>query len=279
MKISYLLTKIYNVVLPIFLRILLSAKLIIKSMRITIILPFPVTKPVGGAKIMYEYANRLHGRGHEVIVLHAIRRPFKKTKTPIWVKQFIYKLRNVSRPSWFSLHKEIRSIIVPEIKDQYVPDGDIVLCTWWQMAYAISELSPQKGKPFNLIQDYEIWKGQEDLVHESYRLPIYHMVIANYLEEIVLKYSAKKPLYAPIAIDTEKFYIQTPIQKRKPDSIMMLYSKEVRKGTKCGLEALIKLREEIPTLQVTLFGVYEKPELPEWITYYRKPNNLPAMPW
>ena len=48
------------------------------KLRINVILPFPATKPVGGAKIMYEYANRLTDRGHEVTIYHSIKRPFKK---------------------------------------------------------------------------------------------------------------------------------------------------------------------------------------------------------
>jgi glycosyltransferase involved in cell wall biosynthesis len=247
------------------------------SLRITIILPFPVTKPVGGAKIMYEYANRFHAKGHRVIILHSIRRPYKKMTSPVWFKLLIYKLRGVARPKWFPLNKKIKSSIVSEITDRYVPNGDIVFSTWWQMAYAISKLSPQKGKPFNIIQDYEIWKGQNELVHRSYSLPVTHMVIARYLEDIVMNHSGKTPLFAPLAVDITKFFIQRPIVSRKPGSIIMLYSEEVRKGTKYGLEALMKLRADIPSLTVTLFGVHKKPELPDWISYHEKPNNLPQL--
>ena len=246
-------------------------------MRITIILPFPATKPVGGAKIMYEYANRLYAKGHHVIVLHSIKRPYKKMKSPVWLKQFFYWARGVARPKWFALNKEINSLIVPEITDRFVPDGDIVISTWWQMAYAISKLSPQKGKPFNFIQDYEVWKGQDQLVHQSYSLPVNHIVIAQYLEDIVVKHSGKKPLLVTLAVDSTKFFIQQPVEARKPESIMMLYSQEQRKGTQYGLDALAKLHEQFPSLTVTLFGVYEKPELPDWISYYQKPANLPEL--
>ncbi|MGZ5220144.1 MAG: glycosyltransferase family 4 protein [Chitinophagaceae bacterium] len=248
-----------------------------KPMRITVILPFPVTKPVGGAKNMYEYANRLQAKGHQVVILHSIKRPYKKSKSPVWLKQFFYKLRGVARPKWFPLNKEIKSLIVPEISDRYVPDGDIIFSTWWQMAYAISKLSPQKGKAFNIIQDYEVWKGQNELVHQSYCLPVNHMVIAEYLEEIVIKHSGRKPIFIPSAVDISKFFVQRPIEARNPESVMMLYSLEVRKGTKDGIEALVKLHEQIPSLAVTLFGVYEKPELPGWMNYHQQPGNLPDL--
>mgnify|MGYP003350828049 CR=1 FL=1 len=47
------------------------------SLNIAMVLPFPVTKPVGGAKIIYEYANRLFERGHSITIYHSIKRPFK----------------------------------------------------------------------------------------------------------------------------------------------------------------------------------------------------------
>jgi len=150
-----------------------------KSMRITLILPFPVTKPVGGARVMYELANRLHANGHKVVVLHSIKRPYKKMKSPVWLKKISYKLKGAARPKWFPLHKDIPSLIVPEITDQHVPDADIVMSTWWQMAYAISNLSPEKGVAFNFIQDYEVWDGNNDLVNASYFLPVRHIVIAR----------------------------------------------------------------------------------------------------
>jgi glycosyltransferase involved in cell wall biosynthesis len=248
-----------------------------KPLRITLILPFPVAKPVGGVRILYECANRLHAKGHEVIVLHSIKRPYKKMKSPLWLKQISYKVKGIARPKWFLLDKDISSLIVPEISGQYVPDADIVMSTWWQMAYAINNLPAQKGKAFNLIQDYEIWDGSSELVHASYRLPVNHIVIAKFLEEIVFKHSGKKPFRFTISIDTEKFYIRRPIEKRKPDSIIMLYSKEPRKGTVYGLEALMKLKKNVPSLTATLFGVYNKPALPGWITYYKKPGNLPEL--
>jgi glycosyltransferase involved in cell wall biosynthesis len=249
-----------------------------KPLRITIVLPFPVTKPVGGAKVMYEYANRLHVRGHKIVIVHSLRRPFKKMKSPIWWKRLTYQLQGAARPNWFPLEKAIPSLIVNEISDKYLPDADIVFSTWWQMAYAISKLSPQKGKPVNLIQDYELWSGQEDKVHASYQLPIYYATYANYLKELVEKYNSGKVMYIPIAIDTNKFFITKAIEDRNPQSIIMLYSEEGRKGTKYGLESFIALKEKLPALTVTLFSVYQRPaDLPEWIQFYTKPGNLPEL--
>lgn len=226
---------------------------------------------------MYEYANRLQARGHRITVLHSIQRPYRKIKSPVWWKQLRYRLLGLSRPPWFELHPEIISRIVPEITDRYVPEAEIVIGTWWEMTYMINGLAPSRGKKFNLIQDYEVWKGHEELVHNSYRLPVQHLVIARYLEELVAGYSHMKPVHIPNAIDTARFSLNKPVRERDPFSIIMLYSEEPRKGTKYGLEALKSLKSVYPQLKVDLFGVYAPPKTEEWMKYHQKPAHLPEL--
>jgi glycosyltransferase involved in cell wall biosynthesis len=248
-----------------------------RSLRVNIILPFPGTKPGGGLKVMYEYANRLQKRGHHVTVLHSILRPYKKMRSPLWWKKLIYKLRGANRPKWFPLDESIVAVIVPEITNEHVPDGDVLFSTWWEMAFMISRLNEKKGMPFNLIQGYEVWKGNHDLVHESYKLDINHLVIANYLQRIVEEHTGKRVRYLPIAIDTDVFYQQSEPSSRNPCSILMLYSEEPVKGSTFGIEALKEMKKIIPELEVTLFGVDKKPDLPGWITYHQKPADLPGL--
>lgn len=245
------------------------------GLKISIILPFPVTKPVGGAKIMYEYANRLHEKGHKVSVFHSIKRPFKNSKTPIWIKQLIFSFRGVARPSWFPLNKKINSVIVSEITDRYLPDADILFSTWWQMAYAINDLSSAKGKKFNLIQDYENWGGQQVAVDASYNLPINHLVISCYLQKLIEEKSGKMPLHLPNAIDTDKFFNKKISPLRDPFKLIMLYSTEPRKGSAWGLKALEQVQQRYPQFKAILFGVDPPPPaLPLWISYYQKPKHL-----
>jgi glycosyltransferase involved in cell wall biosynthesis len=243
-------------------------------LRINIILPFLATKPGGGARIMYEYANRLKAKGHQVTVVHTIKRPLKKMKSPLWLKQLRYKVIHGSRPAWFPLHPDIPSLVVPEIVNKYVPDADISLCTWFEMALMTSRLEPSKGKCFNLIMGYETWTGHKEAVHESYRLPIHHVVIAEYLEKIVFETSGVKPLFVPVAIDTTHFKILNPVISRKAAKVSMLYSEEPVKDTATGIAALSLVKKEIPELEVDLFGVYKKADIPDWMQYHPKVKAL-----
>ena len=249
-----------------------------KALRINIILPFPVTKPVGGAKIMYEYANRLFERGHQVSIFHSTKRPFKKSHTPLFYKQFVFALRGVSRPKWFALHKNIRSIIVPEITDRYIPDADIILSTWWQMTYSIDKLSGSKGKKFNLIQDYEIWNGRSEQVDNSFLLKMNHLAISHYLQKVVQEKNGHIPEHIPNGIDTSKFFPSILPKNRNPYSVIMMYSDELRKGSEYGLHGLQLVKDKFQNLEVILFGVCAPPKgLPSWMIYHQRPGNLPEL--
>ncbi len=249
-----------------------------QPMRISLVLPFPVTKPVGGPKVMYEYANRLHRLGHSVTIFHSIKRPFKKSKTPVWIKQLLFKIRGVERPKWFPLEHGIKSVIVPEITNKYLQDADIIMCTWWQMTYAISELQDSKGKKFNLVQDFENWRGMEDRVKASYSLPVNQIVIAKYLQQLVKEVAGIEAIHIPNAVDEQKFSLSNPIETKAEATVIMLYSREPRKGTKYGMEAMEKLKQVYPDLKLVLFGVYPAPAgLPAWMEYHQKPADLASL--
>lgn len=247
-------------------------------LRINIILPFPVTKPVGGAKIMYEYANHFSAKGHCVTVLHSLKRPFKKMKSPLWWKRLVFYLQGTKRPRWFPLDPLIDSRIVDEISDGFVPDGDIIFSTWWQMTHAIAQLSPAKGIPVNLIQDYEVWGGQEAELLSSYRLSVHHAAIARWLQEKVTKESKQPVKLISNAIDTDRFTLTVAVDRRNPRSVIALYSEEKRKGTEFAIEAALQLKLKYSDLQWTFFGVYPRPRnLPDWIKYHRRPFDLPKL--
>ncbi|MBX2894985.1 MAG: glycosyltransferase family 4 protein [Cyclobacteriaceae bacterium] len=176
------------------------------------------------------------------------------------------------------MHPGIKLKIVPALKDQYIPDAQATLSTWWQMAYALADLTQSKGIKINLIQDYELWTGQQEAVHGSYKLPIQHVVIARYLEKLVFEHSGRQPILINTPIDTKKFILSTPVEERNAATVMMMYSEEPRKGSVYGLEALQQLKQKIPALRVTLFSVYARPaHIPTWIDYVQRPDNLVSL--
>lgn len=244
-------------------------------MKFNLIVPAPALKPSGGVKVMYEYANQLSSLGHTVTIIHGIRQRYKQMKSPLWYKRLQFKIKGAHRPCWFTLCTKVKSVIVPEISDKYVPDADYTISTWWSTAFEVFDLHESKGKKVNLIQGYEIWNGNAELVHESYKLPVQHITVSSYLQQVVKEVAGYEPAVLPNAVNPEIFYTTVELSARKPASVCMLYSKQELKGSKYGMEALIKLKETFPDLTVDLIGVPKKPkDLPEWIKYNRNPKNL-----
>ncbi len=246
-----------------------------KKLRIHFVLPNIASKPGGGIKIMYEYANRLSLRGHEIHIYHSVVKPFRKNKSPKWFK-YLKSIFNLKRSlSWFNFEANVHKYVVLDIKDLYLPNADIIISTWWEMAHRVALLNSQKGIKFNLIQDYEIWTGFEDLVISSYKLNVTNIVISKYLEQLVNNYSLNPSVLLPNAIDSKKFFINREIIERKNNTVIMLYSDEKRKGSFYGLEAFRKLKKEIPDLKVILFSVCKKPRnLESFFEFHQAPDNL-----
>jgi len=246
--------------------------------RLNFVIPSLPTKPVGGVKVMFQLANRFSERGYDVTIYYSIRRPFKNQRTPVWLRWIISRLRMGTVAKWFVLYPSIKQRVVPSITDAYVRDADATICTWWQMAYAINDLHASKGLKCNFIQDHELWTGQNDRVHQSYRLPLKHVVIATYLQDVVEKYSGVRPPLVNISIDNSRFALTIPVAERRPASLIMMYSEEPRKGSNYGLAALELVKQRIPELRVTLFSVYERPStIPAWMEFTKRPANLPQL--
>ena len=244
--------------------------------KVNFILPFFAIQSGGGTKIIFEYANRMAEKGYDVCIYHTNNLPYLKYKFPTglkWLKNTI--LYSNAKPAWFDFNDEVKTKHIKIISDEAIRDADVTIGTWWSVAVEISKLNNSKGKKINLIQDYEIWTGHEELVKKSYTLEMTHIVIADYLEKLVIKESGIRPKKIYNAIDEKKFFLQKSIANRNPHSVLMLYSQENRKGTKYGIEALKVLKTKFPDLQATLFGTFPKPsDIEPWITYFRSPNNL-----
>lgn len=133
-------------------------------MRITFFLPGIGLG--GGARVVFEYANRLTGRGHKVCIVYPLLSLELKHKMSFSgivrdagaIKNF-YKGRSVS---WFDL--KARIVRVPSLRpghirlfERMIPDSDVVIATSKETAEPVSLLSKKKGEKFYFIQQYEIW--------------------------------------------------------------------------------------------------------------------------
>ncbi|MDR2275690.1 MAG: glycosyltransferase family 4 protein [Sphingobacterium sp.] len=248
-------------------------------MKFNFVLPFYTKVPSGGTKIMYEYANRLSLLGHEVRVYHCIDSPYFSyaSNRPFLIRKLITLLIYRNKPSspWFNFSPAVKLKFINRLANEYLQDADVTVVTWWSLVEPLRNLDATKGKKINLIQDYENWEGNVDLLHKSYTYKnIIKIGISPYVINAVKKIDSDIH-YIPNAIDSKKYFADVDFNKRQHCSFCMLYSNEPRKGSQIGIEAFIALKARNENISLTLFGTSSRPDdLPEWIKYVSNLSDL-----
>lgn len=246
-------------------------------MRITFVLPSRGLVPIGGFKVVYEYANYLAARGHAVNVVHPHLSVTSKTLVGYVRTRLGLICSAVTKsylPSrWFSLDPKINAILIYSLKDEIdIPDADIIIATMWWTSEFVAKYAMSKGRKFYLIQHYENWGGDEARLINTWHLPLHKIVISKWLAQIAMELD-ESYTYIPNGLDHSKFGVDIPIENRNNKTIMMLYHEVEWKGSKDGLQALSIVKEHFPDLTINLFGVPAGDNLPYWVNYHRLPSQ------
>jgi glycosyltransferase involved in cell wall biosynthesis len=245
--------------------------------KITFVLTGSGHKPIGGFKVVYEYANRLARMGNLVNIIH-----------PAWVRRDEPLLGRIKRSvryvqratdksyapgNWFSVDPDVRVLWKPNLSSRFVPDSDIVVATGAPTAEWVESYGPEKGKKFYLLQHYETWDsiGRKRL-DATYLMPLRKIAISKWLCDVAKK-NGSDATYIPNGLDKQKFFIKNGLEGRDRGQGIMLYHPLPEKGTETGIQACEIIRERIPGLKLMMFGVYDRPiNLPRWISYEKCPS-------
>jgi glycosyltransferase involved in cell wall biosynthesis len=233
--------------------------------------------PAGGPKVVYEYANHLTRRGHRVTLVHPALNPAGVTPLQAARGAVAFIARSVTqsfRPTtWFPIEPSVRLRWVPSLSHLFIPDGDAVVATAWSTAERITKYPASKGRQFYLIQSWETWHGPNNRVIATWKAPLTRIVIASWLLSVAKKLGVEAA-YIPNAIDHNRFGVDTRIEDRDPNHVMMLLHPHPVKGSADGLEALSIVKERLPELRLTLFGTSApNASIPSWAEYRRLPNQ------
>jgi glycosyltransferase involved in cell wall biosynthesis len=246
-------------------------------MRITFLMPGYMWGPSGGYRVVYEYANQLVARGHQVAVVHPRHLRFTPLAQPT-LRQRLRKARltlleSVSRPriNWHPIDKRVRLLYVPGLNERHIPDSDVLFATAWNTAGSVSECSSAKGQKCYLIQHYETWMGPQALVDETWRMPLRKIVIAQWLLDLGKTLGAHSLTYIPNGIDHRRYRVTQSIEGRQRQVVMMCSPVEF-KASRDGIAALQIAKKEFPDLRVVLFGNSRRPPwVPQWMIYEHDP--------
>ena len=255
-------------------------------MKITFVSGGCVWRPVGGPRVVYEYANRLAARGHQVTVVHP-RRILNPPPAPDfyrWSRRKAAEARDLlltsgvlGRPQvrWQPIDPRVRMLFVPDLRARYIPEGDAVFATAWHTAESVAEYPKEKGNKFYLIQSYETWSGPKDRVDATWRAPLHKIVVAKWLFQLGLELGCRddEMAYVPNALDHERFRVLKDIRSR-PKRVAMLFSLQRGKGCEEGFQALENARRVHPDLEAVVFGTcWRRASIPAWAEYRRDPRQ------
>jgi len=246
-------------------------------MRITFLTSCYPWGPSGGCRVVYEYANRLVSRGHQVNVVHPRRvkyPPPERLTAYRWARRKAIWLRELlSRPSirWQPVDERVNLRFVPTSDSRHIPDGDAIFATAWHTVASVLECPSTKGEKCYLIQGYEVWQGPKDLVDATWRAPLHKVVVARWLRELGEELGCRDMAYIPNAINHEIYRLTRPIEAR-PRQVAMMFSREQIKGSADGIRALEIVKRRFPHLKAVFFSTSRAhPSIPGWVQYYRNP--------
>lgn len=247
---------------------------------IVFLLPCPATVPVGGFKVVYEYANRLVEEDYLVHIVYSDAIATGKLS----IKEHICRMLNYWRqklsksylPSrWFKLDGRIRQYLVPSLAQKNVPKADFYVATSWETAeYLMEYENILNQRKFYLIQHYECWGcSDENRLLNTWKSDLHKIVISPWLKDIATNLGIKVSLVEN-GFDFNKFRICKDVEVRNPCSVVMLYHEVEWKGVADAFEALKIVQERYPHMIVNIFGVYSKPkDVPFNYVYYQQPSQ------
>lgn len=233
-------------------------------MNITFVLPKVSRYPVGGYKMIFEYANRLAERGHNLSVVFLNDRLMEKYRIHPMIRKRIARIITGIEPRWFNLNHKINKI------SSFFTDGtykaDIVIATAVETVELVKNRFNCKKVYF--IQGYEIWNIEKEKLYNTYAVNMKKIVIAGWLKEFVDQYSPQPAVVIKNPVDLKIYREVIPHKKRKKHSIALLYNEMPEKGFNCAYKTLVEVKNRYPDLEVFMFGrrAYSE-KLPDWIYY------------
>ena len=245
-------------------------------MQVTFVMPAFYAHPIGGYRVIYEYANYLARNRIGVRIIF----PHHLTSAGGAAECFLSKLwgwyktiRHRAPVDWLDIDGSIKFHFVPVLESRYIPDGDIIIATGWETAAPVASLASRKGRQTYLVQDYELWNGvSAERVDATFRLGLQIVAVSKWLTDLAQGLSGLDVVHIPNAVDHMTFRVTRPWRERK--DVLSLFHTEARKGVDTAIGAMTLVKRARPSTSFGMFGTPARPRgLPDWISYYECPQG------
>jgi glycosyltransferase involved in cell wall biosynthesis len=239
--------------------------------------------PVGGYRVVYEYANYLVRTGRYSVTIissqYLIAAADKRYLKLLFLRSLRSKFRALwsgrkGKPiRWFSLDQRI-SISFPLVRPRIEPGcDDILIATAAHTAPFVSKLANASGATgVYFLQSYETWAMPEEFVNSTWRLSLTRIAVAPWLVELGRSFGVEVAL-VPNSIRPDEFEKGGPLQTRKR-SVIALVSNAPLKRTDLVVKIFRTLKSIDPSISMTTFGRCPRPDgLPKDTVHLRDPQR------
>jgi glycosyltransferase involved in cell wall biosynthesis len=248
-------------------------------MRINFILP--TVGMSGGIRVLAIYAKALSERGHDVVLISPPRKPpslRQKVSSLLKGRGWPRVTKHPSKSHLEGLnldHRVLDSYRAP--RDTEVPDGDVVVATWWETAEWVCALSNNKGAKVYFVQGHEIFDYLPVArCKATYRLPLKKIVIAKWLRDLMSsEYGDNSVELVYNGIDHQQFFAPVRTKQSVP-KVGFLFHAAQMKGTDIALAVIERIRRVLPELRVIAFGTEMLPDSllgVDWLSFHHLPEQ------
>jgi glycosyltransferase involved in cell wall biosynthesis len=234
---------------------------------ITIVLPF--INLTGGIRVMLDYANWLHAHGHDVAVVYPLwPYQFQYTRRQQW-GEFKKHFKQGNEVSWLKMRAPVRR--VPLIRSSFLPRADVVIACGWPVAHDVAAAARSRGRKVLIVFHHESGTGPENDIRSIYELPFHRIAFSEFVRSTITSaFGCKIHDVVPNGVDTSIFF---PDGAAEPDSVLLLYHPDPRKGADDGIAALTKLRQLMPGVTCRVCGPVRPANLPSWLPFEFHPDD------
>ncbi len=155
-----------------------------------------------------------------------------------------------------------------------IPDGDVIIATWWETREWIESFPSSKGIKVHFIRGHEVYSGAGQRIEDVYRLPGLKLVISNWLRSVMAeKYGDASAVLVPNGLDWSMID-SSPRQFARLPVVGMQYGRPKWKGADTAFAALRRVQASVPELRVIAYGRHalsRRPIPPQNLEYLVRP--------
>ena len=230
----------------------------------------------GGMRVIFEYANRLKKRGHDICYYFPLK-PYRFgnedlkliIKRYYWgINDFLFYKNKIDK--FYECNFEVTAI--PKVNNCFVRDADILMATQWPTAYDVNKLSESKGKKTYFLQDYEIWNSDITMVDKALQFNLKKITISKYNQDFFLKKFNIESHVILNGIDFQLYDVdKKPVKQNKTITFIEHHLED--KGIVNAIEVVYKLKKKYGNLNFISFGHRKYHDIPEFVTFFNNPDD------